>query len=99
MINIRAPIWIDIFGHSGASGGRFRLAFEPIWGAISGSRARDAKLANNSTAPQREHDFRGPAGSKKGPKMAPKPTSGGNLAPRASWEPLGLDVGAVWGPF
>ena len=25
--------------------------------------------------------------------MAPKPTSSGNLAPRASWEPLGLDFG------
>ena len=99
MIKFRAPIWSDIFGHSGASGGRFRLDFGPIWGAISGSRARDAKLAKNSTAPQREHDFRGPGESKTAPKMASKPTSGGNLAPRASWGPLGLDFGAVRGPF
>ena len=46
LLKIRAPIWSDIFGHSGASGGRSRLDFEPIWGAISGSRLRDAKLAN-----------------------------------------------------
>ena len=45
MIKIRAPIWSDISGHSGASGGRFRFDFGIIWGAISGSRARDAKLA------------------------------------------------------
>ena len=35
----------DLERHFWPFGGRFRLDFGTIWGAISGSRARDAKLA------------------------------------------------------
>ena len=82
-----------------ASGGAFGLDFGLILGSILGSRAPYAIFAKISTAPQREQDFRGPEGSQKGPKMAPKSTASDDLAPRATWEPLGLDVGAFWGPF
>ena len=36
-------------------------------------------------------DFEVSGGSKNEPNMVPKPASSGNLAPRASWGPLGLD--------
>ena len=92
-------MWSDVSGHSGASGGRFRLDVGTIWGAISSSRARDAKLAKIAPRHSESMTFGVPRGPQKGPKMALKPTFSGNLAPRASWEPLGLDVGAFWGPF
>ena len=83
----------------GASEGRFWKDLELILVTILDSRAHGAILAKTSTALTREHDFQGSEGPKNESKMAPKPASRGNLAPRASWEPLGLDVGAVWGPF
>ena len=82
-----------------ASGGAFGLDVGLIFGWILGSLAPYAIFAKISTAPQREHDFRGSGGVKNEVKMAPKTASSDNLAPRASWEPLGLDVGAFGGPF
>ena len=99
LLKNQAPPWSDNFSHLEASGGGLGLDFGLILGSILGSRAPYAIFAKISTAPQREHDFRGSGGVKKEPKMAPKTASSGNLAPRASWEPLGLDVGAFWGPF
>ena len=94
-----APPWSDNFSHVEASGGGLGLDLGLILGSILGSRAPSAILAKISTAPRREHDFRGSGEAKKEPKIVPKTASSGNLAPRASWEPLGLDFGAVWGPF
>ena len=71
--------------HLGASRGRFRFDFGPIWGSSLGARARDAKLAANSNAPRREHYFRGPRRPRKSTKLLWKPASSGNLTPRASW--------------
>ena len=47
-------------------GNHLGLDLGAIVGSISGSRARHAIFAKSSTAPQREHDFRGPGGG--GPK-------------------------------
>ena len=95
LTNNQAPIWRYLFGYLEASGGRLGLDLGVILGSILGSRTRHAIFAKNSTAPQRERF----GGSKNEPKRGPKIASSGNLAPRASWEPLGLDVGAFWGPF
>ena len=93
-----APSWIDKLSLVEASGGAFGLDFG-LMGSILGSRAPYAIFAKISTAPQREHDFRGSGRVKKDAKMAPKTASSDNLAPRATWEPLGLDFGPFWGPF
>ena len=71
----------------------------PPRGYKMASRAPYAIFAKIGTAPQREHDFRGSGGVKKEPKMVPKPAVSDNLAPRATWEPLGLDFGPFGGPF
>ena len=89
MIKIRAPIWSDISGHSGASGGRFRLDFGIIWGAISGSRARDAKLAKIAPRHSESTIFGVPGGPKKGPKWLR------NQLPAATW--LQERLGGLWG--
>ena len=98
-IQKNAPSWIDKLSLVEASGGAFGLDFGLILGSILGSRAPYAIFAKIGTAPQREHDFRGSGGVKKEPQMAPKPAVSDNLAPRATWEPLGLDFGQFWGPF
>ena len=54
-----------VSGHSGASGGRFRLDFGTFWGAISGSRARDAKLAKIAPRHSESMIFGVPRGPKK----------------------------------
>ena len=96
----KTSAYLEIFsGYLEASGGRLGLDLGVILGSILGSRTRHAIFAKNSTAPQREHDFRGPGGSKNEPKMIPKAPSSGNLTPRASWVPLGFDLGAFWDPF
>ena len=89
MIKIRAPIWSDIFGHSGASGGRFRLDFGTIWGAISGSRARDAKLAKIAPRHSESMIFGVPRGPKKDQKWLR------NQLPAATW--LQERLGSLWG--
>ena len=89
MIKIRAPIWSDIFGHSGASGGRFRLDFGTIWGAISGSRARDAKLAKIAPRHSESMIFGVPRGPKKDQKWLR------NQLPAATW--LQERLGGLWG--
>ena len=101
MTKHQAPIWRYLFGYLEASGGRLGLDLGVILGSILGSRARHAIFTKNSTAPQREHDFLGLnfGGSKNEPKMGPKIASSGNLAPRASWEPPGLDFQAFGGSF
>ena len=99
MTNNPASIWRYLFGYLEASGGRLGLDLGVILGSILGSRARHAIFAKNSTAPQREHDFQRFGGSKNELKMGPKTASSGNLAPRASWEPPGLDFQAFWGSF
>ena len=76
-----------------ASGGAFGLDVGLILGSILGSRAPYAIFAKIGTALQREHDFRGSGGFQKEAKMAPETASSANPAPRASWEPLGLDFG------
>ena len=90
MIKIRAPIWSDISGHSGASGDRFRLDLGIIWGAISGSRARDAKLAKIAPRHSESMIFGVPRGPKKDQKWLR------NQLPAATWlqERLELDFGA-----
>ena len=96
MIKIRAPIWSDISGHSGASGGRFRLDFGTIWGAISGSRARDAKLAKIAPRHSESMIFGVPRGPKKDQKWsADLARSFGHL--EASGGRLGLDVVVILG--
>ena len=92
MIKIRAPIWSDISGHSGASGGRFRLDFGTIWGAISGSRARDAKLAKIAPRHSESMIF----GVLRGPKKDQKWLR--NQLPAATWlqERLGSLWGSIW---
>ena len=103
LIKKDAPSWIDNLSLVEASGGAFGLDFGLdfglILGSIWGSRAPYAIFAEIGTAPQREHDFRGSGGVKKEPQMAPKAAVSDNLAPRATWEPLGLDFGSFWGPF
>ena len=99
LLKNEAPSWVDNFSLFEASGGGFGLDFELVLGSILGSRAPSAILAKMSTAPRREHDFRGSGKVKKEDKMAPKTASSGNLAPRASLEVLGLDVGPFWGSF
>ena len=89
MIKIRAPIWSDISGHSGASGGRFRLDFGTIWGAISGSRARDAKLAKIAPRHSESMIFGVPRGPKKDQKWLR------NQLPAATW--LQERLGGLWG--
>ena len=89
MIKIRAPIWSDIFGHSGASGGRFRLDFGIIWGAVSGFRARDAKLANIAPRHSESTIFGVPSGTKKDQKWLR------NQLPAATW--LQERLGGLWG--
>ena len=89
MIKIRAPIWSDIFGHSGASGGRFRLDFGTIWGAISGSRARGAKLAKIAPRHSESMIFGVPRGPKKDQKWLR------NQLPAATW--LQERLGGLWG--
>ena len=93
LIKNNAPSWIDKLGLVEASGGAFGLDFGLILGSILGSRAPYAIFAKIGTALQREHDFRGSGGVKKEAKMAPETASSANPAPRASWEPLGLDFG------
>ena len=93
LLKNEAPSWIDNFSLLEASGGGFGLDFGLVLGSILGSRAPSAILAKISTAPRREQDFRGSGEVEKEPKMVPKPASSGNLAPRASWVPLGLDFG------
>ena len=99
MLTNEAPSWIDNFSLLAASGGGFGLDLGFVLGSMLGSRAPSAILAKLSTAPRREHDFRGSGGVKKEAKLAPETASSGNLAPRAAWEPLGLDFGPFWGPF
>ena len=94
MTKNQALIWSYLLGYLKASGGRLGLDLGVIWGSILGSRARHAIFVENSTAPQREHDFQGFGGSKNETKMDPKVASSGNLAIRASWEPPGLDFQA-----
>ena len=77
-----------------ASGGAFGLDLGLILGSILGSRAPSAIFAKSST-----DDFRGSGGVKQDAKMAPKIASSDNLAPRATWEPLGFDFGPCWGLF
>ena len=89
MIKIRAPIWSDISGHSGASGGRFRLDLGTIWGAISGSRARDAKLAKIAPRHSESMIFGVPRGPKKDQKWLR------NQLPAATW--LQERLGGLWG--
>ena len=89
MINIRAPIWSYISGHSGASGGRFRLDFGTMWGAISGSRARDAKLAKIAPHHSESMIFGVPRGPKKDQKWLR------NQLPVATW--LQERLGGLWG--
>ena len=91
MTKNQAPIWRYLLGYLEASGGRLGFDLGVILGSILGSRARHAIFAKNSTAPQREHDFYGFGGSENEPKMDTNIASSGNLAPRASWEPPGLD--------
>ena len=95
MIKIRAPIWSDISGHSGASGGRFRLDFGTIWGAISGFLSRDAKLAKIAPRHSESMIFRGSAGPKTRPKWIPK------YHPAATWlqERLGSLPGSIFKHF
>ena len=88
-----------MFGYVGASGGRLVFDLGVILGSILGSRARHAIFAKNSTAPQREHDFQRFGGSKNESQMGTKIASSGNLAPRASWEPPGLDFQAFGASF
>ena len=92
------PPWSDHFSHVEASGGGLGFDVGLILGSILGSRAPSTILAKISTAPRREHDFRGSGGVKKEPKMVPKPASSGNLARRATWELLGIILGAIVGP-
>ena len=89
MINNRAPIWSDIFGHSVASGGCFRLDVGHIWGAISGSRARDAKLAKIAPRHSESMIFGVPRGPKKDQKWLR------NQLPAATW--LQERLGGLWG--
>ena len=89
MVKIRAPIWSDISGHSGASGGRFRRDFGTIWGAISGSRARDAKLAKIAPRHSESMIFGVPRGPKKDQKWLR------NQLPAATW--LQERLGGLWG--
>ena len=81
--------------HSGASGGRFRLDFGTIWGAISGSRARDAKLAKIAPRHSESMIFRVPRGPKKDQKWLR------NQLPAATWlqERLGGLWGSIWVHF
>ena len=78
-----------MFGHSGASGGRFRFDFGTIWGAISGSRARDAKLAKIAPRHSESTIFGVPGGPKKAPKSLR------NQLPAATW--LQERLGGLWG--
>ena len=72
-----------------ASGGAFGFDFGLILGSILGSRAPYAIFAKSSTAPQREHDFRGSGGSKKRPKLFRK------QLPATTW--LQERLGSLWG--
>ena len=89
MIKIRAPIWSDIFGHSGASGGRFRARFWDHLGAISSSRARDAKLIKIAPRHSESMIFGVPRGPKKDQKWLR------NQLPAATW--LQERLGGLWG--
>ena len=84
MLQIGAPIRSDGLGHLEASGAPFGLDFGSILESILGSQAPYAILAKISTAPRREHDFRGSRGPKNEPKIAPETGSSSNVAPRAS---------------
>ena len=68
-----------MFGYSGASGGRFKLDFGAIWGTISGSRTRDAKLVKIAPRHSESTIFGVPGGPKKGPKWLR------NQLPAATW--------------
>ena len=73
-----------------ASGGAFGLDFGLILGSILGSRAPYAFFAKISTAPQREHDFRGSGGgSTKMPNWLRK------QLPATTW--LQERLGSLWG--
>ena len=89
MIKIRAPIWSDISGHSGASGGRFRLDFGTIWGAISGFLSRDAKLAKIAPRHSESMIFEVPRGPKKNQTLIR------NQLPAATWLQERLE--GLWG--
>ena len=46
---------------------------------------------------ERNRVFSGPGGSQKQPNISPESLLALNLAPRASWRPLGLDFWTLWG--
>ncbi len=77
LLKNEAPSWIDNFSLLEASGGGFGFDFGLVLGSILGSRAPYAIFAKISTAPQREHAFRGSGGVKKEPKIEPKTTPRG----------------------
>ena len=87
-----APIWSGSFDHPEASGGCFRLDVGLIWGLGLGSRARYAILEKIVPRLGESKIFGVPRGQQKEHNIAPKPASSCNLAPRASWGPLGLEV-------
>ena len=79
----------DLERHFWPFGGRFRLDFGTIWGAISGSRARDAKLAKIAPRHSESTIFGVPRGPKKDQKWLR------NQLPAATW--LEERLGGLWG--
>ena len=74
--------------------GSFGALFWDHFGLHLGLPGASCHFCKHYTAPQREHEFQRFGGSKNEPKMGPKIVSSGNLAPRASGEPPGLDFQA-----
>ena len=98
---VRKPsTWFERhFGLSGCFPGAFFGRFGGHFGVLFRSPARKLDFVKNMLPPTWEHDFQGSGGVGKAQKTCPEAVCDRRRAPRASWGPLGFDLGPILGSF
>jgi len=85
------------FGPLGAVLGSILCSFWARLGLCFAARRPNTKTLIFDDPLTRKRVFSCPWGSQKQPKIGPESLLAPNLAPKASWRPLGLDFGTLWG--